>query len=77
MAESIPFVELTGWNHQRLYDLKGEIVRRGVEAITGLSMPDFEKRRFQHGAVEPTGFAQIFPEGETAYREVFAGLLQD
>ena len=77
VAESIPFVELTDWDHQRLYDLKGEVVRRGVEAITGLSMPVFEKRRFQHGAVEPTGFEQIFPEGEMAYREIFAGLFQD
>ena len=77
VAESIPFVELTDWDHQRLYDLKGEVVRRGVEAITGFSMPVFEKRRFQHGAVEAGGFEQLFPEGETAYREVFAGLYQD
>ena len=26
----IPFVELTDWQHERLYALKGEIVRRGV-----------------------------------------------
>ena len=77
VAESIPFVELTDWDHQRLYGLKGEVVRRGVEAITGLSMPVFEKRRFQHGAVAAEGFEQLFPEGETAYREVFAGLYQD
>ena len=30
--------------------LKGEIVRRGVKAVTGLDMPVFPKRRFQHGA---------------------------
>ena len=34
-----------------LYCLKGEIVRRGVRAVTGLDMPVFPKRRFQHGAV--------------------------
>ena len=33
-----------------LYALKGEIVRRGVKAVTGLDMPVFPKRRFQHGA---------------------------
>ena len=40
-------------------------------------MPIFEKRRFQHGAVEPAGFERLFPEGEMAYREVFAELYQD
>ena len=34
-----------------LYSLKGEIVARGVKAITGLDMPVFSKRRFQHGAI--------------------------
>lgn len=74
MAESIPFVELTDWQHERLYSLKGEIVRRGVEAITGLSMPVFAKRRFQHGAIDPAGFQAAFPAAESAYRSYFHSL---
>jgi asparagine synthase (glutamine-hydrolysing) len=70
VAEGIPFIELTDWNHQKLYSLKGEIVRRGVKLITGLEMPIFEKRRFQHGAAEDAAFTQIFPKDERAYRRV-------
>src|SRR5262249_3052332 len=50
VAEAIPFIALTEWSHERLYGLKGEIVARGVKAVTGFDMPVFEKRRFQHGA---------------------------
>jgi asparagine synthase (glutamine-hydrolysing) len=71
VAEGIPFVALTGWDHERLYALKGEVVRRGVEAVTGMVMPVFEKRRFQHGAVDRDGFASIFPRHESAYRRAF------
>ena len=72
VAEGIPFVELTNWDHQRLYKLKGEIVRRGVEAVTGISMPVFEKRRFQNGAVSDTLFQELFPVKEADYRNAFA-----
>ena len=51
MAEGIPFAALTQYDVPTLYSLKGEIVRRGVRAITGRDMPVFPKRRFQHGAV--------------------------
>ncbi|HND51099.1 MAG TPA: asparagine synthase-related protein [Pirellulaceae bacterium] len=71
VAESIPFIELTDWDHQRLYALKGEVVRRGVEAVTGLTMPVFEKRRFQHGAVGADDFRSLFPAQPTAYRTAF------
>src|SRR5205807_3740289 len=50
VAEGIPFIEMTGWNHDKLYALKGDIVKAGVKAVTGLDMPVFPKRRFQHGA---------------------------
>ena len=46
-----PFTTLTGMSVAKLYALKGEIVRHGVLALTGLDMPIFPKRRFQHGAV--------------------------
>ena len=71
VAESIPFIELTDWSHDRLYALKGEITRRGIEAITGLTMPVFEKRRFQRGAVDELGFDSLFPSDEIAYRDAF------
>lgn len=68
VAEGIPFIELTDWDHQKLYSLKGDIVRRGVKAITGFEMPVFEKRRFQRGAADETQFAAIFPPDEREYR---------
>ena len=51
VAEAIPFIALTDWSPRRLYALKGEIVSRGVAAITGVRMPVFPKRRFQDGAL--------------------------
>ncbi|MEZ6132004.1 MAG: asparagine synthase-related protein [Planctomycetaceae bacterium] len=71
VSEGIPFIELTDWQHERLYSLKGEIVRRGVEQVTGLTMPVFEKRRFQHGATVDETFAHLFPSDEQSYRDAF------
>ena len=71
VAESIPFIELTGWDEQRLYALKGDVVQRGVEAITGFTMPVFEKRRFQHGATANDQYRELFPTSEAAYRRSF------
>lgn len=76
VAEGIPFVELTGWDQRRLYELKGEVVRRGVLAVTGLSMPVFPKQRFQQGAVGPQAFAELFPARERDYRQAFASLYE-
>jgi len=77
VAEGIPFIDLTDWDHQRLYALKGEIVRRGVEAITGISMPVFEKRRFQHGVAAPQSLQGLLSADEDTFRHVlrdkFAG----
>lgn len=74
VAEGIPFIELTGWDHQRLYALKGEVVRRGIKSVTGIDMPVFEKRRFQHGAVDEQAFKRLFPKSEMDYRKAFAAL---
>jgi asparagine synthase (glutamine-hydrolysing) len=74
VAEGIPFIELTNWDHERLYALKGEIVRRGIEAITGLSMPIFPKRRFQHGAAEAAAAESLFPRDPAEYRRAFAAI---
>jgi asparagine synthase (glutamine-hydrolysing) len=76
VAEGIPFIELTDWDHGRLYALKGEIVRRGVKAVTGLEMPVFEKRRFQNGAAGDGAFAALFPSDEREYRKAFAAMYE-
>ncbi len=74
IAEGIPFIDLTDWDHHKLYDLKGEIVSRGIKALTGIEMPVFEKRRFQHGAVNKESFQTHFPEKEMTYRKEFQTL---
>lgn len=74
VAEAIPFAELTEGSHERLYALKGEIVRRGVRAVLGLEMPVYPKRRFQHGSVGSEAAAQWFSGDETRYRSQFLTL---
>jgi asparagine synthase (glutamine-hydrolysing) len=74
VAESFPFIKMTDWDHEKLYELKGKIVSNGVKAITGLDMPVFPKRRFQHGAVDRSTFNEKFPESELAYRRTFQAL---
>jgi asparagine synthase (glutamine-hydrolysing) len=74
IAEGIPFIELTGWDHTKLYELKGEIVAKGVKAVTGIDMPVFPKRRFQHGAASGKVFKNVFPERETDYRKAFQSI---
>lgn len=72
VAEGIPFIEMTNWDHQALYNLKGDVVAAGVRALTGVEMPVFEKRRFQHGAVADDQFQQLFPTNPMEYRRAFA-----
>lgn len=74
VSEGIPFIELTDWSHEKLYALKGDIVRSGVEQLTGLTMPVFEKRRFQQGVGSRETFSQLFPQDEQAYRDAFRGV---
>jgi asparagine synthase (glutamine-hydrolysing) len=76
VAEGIPFVELTAYSVDRLYQLKGEIVSRGVEALTGQRMPVFPKRRFQHGAIAPEALHSRLPFREPDYRKQFLSLYQ-
>ena len=71
VAEAIPFIELTGWDHERLYALKGDVVRRGVKAVTGIDMPVFPKRRFQHGAPRRETFDALFPSHPSVYRRAY------
>jgi asparagine synthase (glutamine-hydrolysing) len=71
VAEGIPFIELTGWDHERLYELKGQVVAAGVKAVTGLDMPVFAKRRFQYGATDHSRTTGLFPLEAQAYRRMF------
>jgi asparagine synthase (glutamine-hydrolysing) len=74
VAEGIPFARLTGYDVPTLYSLKGEIVGRGVKAITGLDMPVFPKRRFQHGALPAASLRTRLGGGESEYRRRFLAL---
>ncbi|HZT42005.1 MAG TPA: asparagine synthase-related protein [Chthonomonadaceae bacterium] len=49
-ALEIPFESVLNGSVERLYTLKAEVVRAGVEAVTGIRMPVSPKRRFQDGA---------------------------
>ena len=71
ISEGIPYIGMTGWDHQKLYELKGKIVSQGIKAVTGMEMPLFPKRRFQHGAASPEDFRSAFPAKEIAYRREF------
>ena len=74
IAEAIPFAELTGGSHERLYALKGEIVSRGVRAVLGCEMPVYPKRRFQHGSSAAEAAARLFTADEARYRRHFHAL---
>jgi asparagine synthase (glutamine-hydrolysing) len=74
VAEGIPFAALTRYDVPTLYSLKGDIVGRGVKALTGLDMPVFPKRRFQHGAIPVDAMRTRLGGTEQAYRRAFHGL---
>ena len=74
VAEGIPFAALTGYDVPALYALKGEIVRRGVKAVTGFDMPVFPKRRFQHGTTSVDTMRQHLGQSERDYRHAFERL---
>jgi asparagine synthase (glutamine-hydrolysing) len=71
VAEGIPFIELTQWQHEKLYELKGQVAAAGIRVITGQTFPVFAKQRFQRGAVSAEQFARLFPSNELSYRNVF------
>ena len=74
VAEGIPFTELTQLSVEKLYSLKGDIVARGVKAVTGLDMPVFPKRRFQHGAMRAESLRGRVPGREADLRKQFLAL---
>jgi asparagine synthase (glutamine-hydrolysing) len=76
IAEAIPFISLTDYSVERLYDLKGDIVSRGIAKVTGLKMPVFAKRRFQHGALPEETLHKGMPLQEAEYRRQFLSLYE-
>ena len=75
LATAIPFDELTKGSIERLYALKGEILKRGVKAVAGMDLPVFPKRTIPRGSCVPSlscpsGFATD-PE---AYRNHYLDL---
>ncbi|MDW8207986.1 MAG: asparagine synthase-related protein [Chloroherpetonaceae bacterium] len=49
-ALAIPVDRMIENSVERLYALKGEIVQAGLQAVLGVTMPVYPKRRFQDGA---------------------------
>ena len=76
ISEGIPFIEKTAWDQKKLYELKGQIVASGVKTITGIEMPVFTKRRFQHGVASMDTFNKHFPEKEIDYRREFLAIYE-
>ncbi len=76
LAEAIPFIRLTDYDVSRLYELKGEIVSRGVAALTGIEMPVFPKRRFQHGALPQEALHSRLPLKQADYRKRFLSMYE-
>ena len=76
VAEGIPFASLTHYDVPTLYALKGEVVRRGVAAVTGFDMPVFPKRRFQHGAMPTDVLRTRIGQDENGYRRAFYGIYE-
>jgi len=76
ISEGIPYIDMTNWDHQKLYDLKGQLVSQGIKALTGMEMPVFPKRRFQHGATSPRNFNRLFPVKEMTYRKEFLSIYE-
>ena len=74
VAEGIPFASLTRYDVAALYALKGEIVGRGVKAVTGFDMPVYPKRRFQHGAMPADAMHTRFGHTEHTFRQAFERL---
>ena len=74
VAEAIPFAALSEGSTKMLYALKGEVVRRGMRSVLGVDFPVFEKRRFQHGAIDDDLFRGRFAVSPEQYRAHFHSL---
>ena len=76
VSEAIPFIKITDYSVDRLYELKGEIVSLGIASVTGMKMSVYPKRRFQHGALAVDDLRRHLPLREAEYRRQFLSLYQ-
>jgi asparagine synthase (glutamine-hydrolysing) len=76
VAEAIPFRDLARGNHEALYAIKGEALARGVKRVTGLELPVFPKRRFQHGAAPAELSRGLFDGHPFRYRQHLLSLYE-
>ncbi|MDG1892244.1 MAG: asparagine synthase-related protein [Verrucomicrobiota bacterium] len=76
VAEGIPYIELTDYEHDKLYKLKGSMVADGIRAITGVSMPVYQKRRFQHGVAPLNQLRAAVTDKESLLRGRFHSMHQ-
>ena len=74
VSEGIPYIELTDYDIDKLYALKGDVVARGVKSVLGFDMPVYEKRRFQHGATTVDSLRENIPAREGKLRKKFLEL---
>ncbi len=74
VAEGIPFADLTRGDHEKLYALKGDIIRRGIRQLMDVDFPVFPKRRFQHGALPVEELRNRIPDRERFFRKQLADL---
>jgi asparagine synthase (glutamine-hydrolysing) len=77
VSEGIPYIDMTDYEHGKLYDLKGRIVAAGVKAVTSVDMPVFEKRRFQHGALPVESLRSVLSEKEPLLRRRFHSMYEE
>lgn len=77
ISEGIPYIDMTDYDHKRLYDLKGAIVAKGIKAVTGVDMPIFEKRRFQHGAIPVEKLREAISSNEPLLRRRFHSMHEE
>ena len=61
ISEGIPYIDMTNWDHKKLYDLKGQIVSDGVKAVTGMDYACFPKDAFSMGSL-CKAFRNHFPD---------------
>jgi asparagine synthase (glutamine-hydrolysing) len=76
VSEGIPFIELTDYDHEKLYELKGQIAAAGVRQVIGFEMPVFPKRRFQHGATPVEKLREKITDNESELRRRFQQIYQ-
>lgn len=71
VSEAIPFAELTRYEADRLYALKGQVVSAGIQQVCGVEMPVQDKRRFQEGVLCPRELEERLPIDKPRYRRTF------